>query len=105
MTLNELVSFYTLSPQTQDAYGTLSSTRTLVAQAYAKVRPLSGNERNRSDQNEEFANYRFYIHYRSDITGADIIVWNGVDYNVKFIADNGPKEAYLYIDAERGGAM
>jgi SPP1 family predicted phage head-tail adaptor len=104
MTLNELVSFYRLS-QTQDAYGTLVTTRVLIAQAYAKVRPMSGGERNRSDQTEAFADYRFYIHYRSDIGAANLIVWNGTDYNIKFIADVGPKEAYMYIDAERGGAF
>lgn len=104
MTLNELVSFYRLS-QTQNEYGTLVTTRVLIAQAYAKVRPMSGSERNRSDQTEAFADYRFYIHYRSDIGAANLIVWNGTDYNIKFIADNGPKEAYLYVDAERGGAF
>lgn len=104
MTLNEIVGLYTLV-QTKDAYGTLVTTRTLIAEVYAKVRPLSGNERNRSDQTEAYANYRFYIHYRSNVDEADVIVWNSVDYNIKFIADNGPKEAYLYIDAERGGAM
>jgi head-tail adaptor len=104
MTLNELVAFYTLSPQTQNQYGTLSSTRTLVAEAYARVRPLSGRERNQSDQTEDSAMYRFYIHRRSDLSGANILVWNGVDYNVKFIADM-PKEPYIYIDAERGVAV
>lgn len=104
MTLNEIVSLYSKS-QTKDEYGTLVTTRTLIAQVYAKVRPLSGGERNASDQTEAHADYRFYIHYNSSVGEADIIVWNGVDYNIKFIADNGPKEAYLYIDAERGGAM
>ena len=77
----------------------------LISQAYAKVRPLSGSERNRSDQTEEAANYRFYIHQRSDVTGADVLVWNGTDYNIRFIADNGPKEPYMYLDAQRGVAV
>lgn len=104
MTLNEIIYLYSLA-QVQDAVGTLTTTRTLIAKAYAKVRPMSGSERNRSDQTEEYADYRFYIHYRSDIDAADLIVWNSTDFNIKFIADNGPKEPYLYIDAERGGAM
>ena len=104
MTLNELISFYRLS-QTKDEYGTLVTTRVLVAQAYASVRPMSGSERNRSDQTEAFADYRFYVHYRAGLSAANLIVWNGTDYNIKFIADNGPKEVYLYIDAERGGAF
>lgn len=104
MTLNELVSFYQKS-QTKNEYGTLVTSRVKIADAWAKVRPMSGSERNRSDQTEAHADYRFYIHYRGDLGEADIIVWNGTDYNIKFIADNGPKEVYLYIDAERGGAM
>lgn len=104
MTLNELVSIYRKT-QAKDEYGTLVTTRALITQAYAKVRPMSGNERNAADQTEAYANYRFYLHYRSGLTEANLIVWNSTDYNIKFIADNGPKEVYLYIDAERGGAM
>jgi SPP1 family predicted phage head-tail adaptor len=104
MTPNELISFYSLA-QSRDAYGTISAARTKIADAYARVRPLSGAERNAADQTEAYADYRFKIHYRGDLSAANVIVWNGVDYNIKFIADNGPKEVYMYIDAERGGAM
>lgn len=103
MTLNELITFYTLT-QAQDEYGTLVTTRTELRKAYAKVHPLSGTERYRSMQTEAQSNYRFWVHYYSDVTSATIIVWRGVDFNIRFIADNGPKEAYMYIDAERGVA-
>jgi len=104
MTLNECVSLYSKT-QTRAANGGLTTTRTLIANEYAKVRPMSGDERSRSDQTEAYADYRFYIHQRSDLSAANVIVWNSVDYNIKFIADNGPAESYMYIDAERGGAM
>lgn len=104
MTLNEFITFYSKS-QVRAANGTLTTTRVKIADAYAKTRPMSGNERSRSDQTEGYADYRFYIHQRSDLAEANIIVWNGVDYNIKFIADNGSKEPYMYIDAERGGAQ
>jgi head-tail adaptor len=104
MTLNEIVRFYNKA-DVRAADGSLSPTRTLLAKAYAKVRPMSGSERSRSDGREDFANYRFFVHQRSDIGEADVIVWNSIDYNISFIADNGPKEPYMYIDAERGGAM
>lgn len=103
MTLNEIVSIYSKST-TPDEYGTISDTRTLIAQAYAKVRPMSGAERNRADQPEDYADYRFYIHYRSDVGPDDIVVWNSVDYNITFVADNGPKEPFMYFDARRGVA-
>lgn len=104
MTLNEIITI-SRKTQTQDEYGTLSTTRSTFKKVYAKVRPLSGLERNRSDQTEEAANYRFWIHQRSDILADDIIVWRGTDYNILFIADNGDKEVYMYIDAQRGVAV
>lgn len=104
MTLTEFISFYRKS-QTRAANGTLETTRVKIADAYAKTRPKSGAERSQSDQTEASADYRFFVHQRSDLTEADIIVWNGVDYNIAFIADNGPKEPYMYIDAKRGVAQ
>lgn len=104
MTLNELITIYTKT-QVQDAFGTLTTTRTKIADAYAKVRPMSGAERNRTDQREEYADYRFWIHQRTDVNEADLIVWDGVDYDIRFIAHNSAKEPYLMIDAQRGGAM
>ena len=104
MTLNEVIYVYR-KVQSQDEYGTLTTTRSLVKKLYAKVRPLSGAERNKSDQTEAAANFRFWIHQRSDLIEDDIIVWNSTDYNIRFIADNGPKEAYMYIDAQRGVAV
>lgn len=104
MTLNELITFYSKA-KTQDEYGTISGVRTKIADVYAKVRPLTGQERNAGDQTEGGANYRFNILQRSDLSEADVLVWRGTDYNIRFIADNGPKDRYMYIDAERGGAM
>jgi len=104
MNLNEHITYYRKT-QVKDEYGTLTTTRTLIAKAKAKVRPLSGIERDRSDQTEASANYRFNVHQRSDLLHDDIIVWMGTDYNIRFIADNGPKERYMYIDAERGVAI
>lgn len=104
MTLNELVSIYRKST-TADEMGTISDTRTLVATVYAKIRPMSGSERDRGNQPEDYANYRFHILQRSDLLGADIIEWRGTDYNIRFVADNGPFERFMYIDAERGVAV
>lgn len=104
MNLNESISLYSKTQSRADN-GTLTTTRTLVATVYAKTRPMSGKERNQSDQTEAAADYRFYIHQRSDFTEANILVWNSVDYNIVFIADNGAKEPYMYIDAKRGVAQ
>lgn len=102
MTLNEYIAIYSKGT-TADEYGAIAGTRTLITYAYAKVRPLSGAERERAQVREGMANYRFHIHQRSDLTEADVIVWDGVDYDIAFIANNGPKEPFMYIDASRGG--
>lgn len=104
MTLNEPISFYRKS-QTKAADGRLTTTRVLISSEYAKTYPRSGNERNKADQTEAGAMYRFWIHQRSDLAEANLIVWNGTDYNIRMIADNGPLEPYMYIDAERGVAQ
>jgi head-tail adaptor len=104
MTLNEFIEIYRKA-NTRDAEGTLDQTRTKVCDAYAMIRPLSGAERNASDQMEAYANYRFHILQRDDIQDDDIIVWNSTDYNIRFQANNGPRDRYMYLDAERGGAM
>jgi head-tail adaptor len=103
MTLNELITFYSKGT-TQDEYGTIVDTRTKIADAYSLVRPISGSERNQGDQTAGVANYRFHVLRRSDLATANVIVWNGVDYNIRFIADV-PKSRYTFIDAERGVAQ
>ena len=104
MTLNEQIKFYSKA-EVQDDYGSLSQTRTLVATVFAKVRPMSGSERNRTDQNEQYADFRFTVLQRDDLQEDYILVWRGVDFNIRFIANNGTLDRYMYIDAERGGAM
>jgi len=102
--MNERIAVYRKA-QVQNDYGALSQTRTLIAKLQASVRPMSGGERAMSDNTEAYATHRFHVHYRSDLRADDIIVWNGNDFNIRFVADNGPKERYMYIDAQRGGAM
>lgn len=104
MTLNQQIKFYSKS-ETTDEYGTLQNTRTLVATVFAKVRPMSGSERNRTDQTEEYADFRFTVLQRDDLSEKHVLVWRDVDYDIRFIANNGPLERYMYIDAQRGGAM
>lgn len=104
MTLDQIVSLKRKG-QTQDARGALVTTLTLIDRAYAKVRPLRGVERDQGTQVEAPANYRFHIHYRSDLLEDDVIEWQGRDYNIRFIADEGPGSIYLMIEAERGVAV
>ena len=104
MNLNEIVTIYR-KRQTRAADGSLDQTRDKVCKIYAMVRPMSGSERNIGRGREDFADYRFHIHRRSDIRESDILVWNSMDFNIHFIGDAGPKDPYMYIDAQRGGAQ
>ena len=104
MTLNENIAIYRKT-QTQAADGSLSQDRTLVCNIFTFVRPMSGSERSRSDGTEGFATHRFSVHYRTDLLPSDILVWNATDYNIRFISTPSSQDKYMYIDAERGGAM
>ena len=103
MNMNEVVTFYSKGT-TQDEYGTIQDARTKIATVFARVRPLSGTERDAGDQTEGNANYRFNVLQRTDLTEADVIVWRDADYNIRFIADTS-YDRYMYIDAERGVAQ
>jgi len=91
--------------QTQQADGSLDTTLAVVAKAYASAYPMRGDERRMGQQTEAQADYRFHIHHRSDLNADDVIVWNGHQYNIRFIADRGPGSVYMMIEAERGVAV
>ena len=104
MTLNQIVSIQRKT-QVQQADMSLLTTLAEVAEVYAMVFPIRGSERNQGDQTEARANYRFTIHQRTDLLDDDVLVWNGYQYNIRFIADRGPGSIYLKIEAERGVAI
>ncbi len=104
MNLNEIIEIYSLSTE-QDEYGTISGERTLISTVYARVSPISGREIGAGDQVEGAANYRFTVHQSNEFDHADVIVWRGTDYNIRFVANNGEFERYMRIDAERGVAI
>lgn len=104
MTLDQFIEIRRKA-QVQQANGSLTTTLNLIATEYAAVIPMGGSERNMASQNEAAANYRFHIHHRSDLIPDDVVVWNGSQYNIRFIADKGPGSIYLMIEAERGVAV
>lgn len=104
MNLNEKIYIYRKG-QVQQADGSLTETRTLKFTLGAKVVPMSGSERAMNLGTEAYSTHRFHVLQRDDILGSDVLVWRSTDYNIRFIANVGPKERYMFIDAERGGAM
>lgn len=91
--------------QTKAADGSLTTVRILVAEPRASIRAIRGNENNQSNQNSEVANYLFHIRYRSDLLPSDVIIWNGWEFNIRHLRDQGPRTRELYIEAERGVAV
>ena len=104
MTLDQIITIKR-KEQTQNARGALVTNKAELAKAYARVRAIRGSERDQGTQVEAPANYRFHIHYRSDLLEDDVIEWQGSEYNIRFIADQGPGSIYLMIEAERGVAV
>jgi len=104
MTLDQIIQLKRKA-QVQEADGRLTTTLIAIGKAYAAVYPIRGDERRMGQQNEAQADYRFHIHYRSDLIADDVIIWNGSEYNIRFIADKGPGSIYLMIEAERGVAI
>lgn len=101
MTLDQLVKIRRLS-QEQAADLSLATTVVAVGSAFAKVRPIGGRERQRGRQVEARANYHFTIHARTDLQADDYLVWNGRQFNIRFLPVTGLGDQYITIEAERG---
>lgn len=104
MTLDQLITFYR-KVQEKQPDGSLQTTMQEVGQAFAAVRAMRGAERNAGDQTEAQSDYIFSIAYRSDLIADDVIQWNGSQFNIRFISDNGSGHVYMTIEAQRGVAI
>lgn len=86
---------------TADGMGGSSTTWTDIATVWALVRPMTGREREHSDRLNAQANYLMVIRYRDDIDEADIAVWKGRQFNIRFSKDRA-RSRFLELEAERG---
>lgn len=80
----------------------LTEARDSLGLYWAKVRPMSGSERNHAQQTQSRSNYLVIIRYREGISESDVIVWRGHKMNIRFIRDEGPRSRWLPIECERG---
>lgn len=87
-----------------DGMGGSSVTWATIATVWAKVRPMSGTEREHSDRLNAQANYLIVIRYRDDITENDVAAWKGLRFNIRFSRDEA-RSTFLPIEAERGVAI
>lgn len=88
-----------------DSYGGAASTWGTLATVWANVRPLSARRATDNAALEEPATYRFTVRRRADVTDTMRISWNSQTYNIRFVADPGPRALYMTLDAERGIAQ
>lgn len=72
-------------------------------EVWARVRPMSGAERERAGGLASEAMYLVVIRNRSDLTEADTIVWRGVRLNMRHVKYR-PRSPFLEIEAEEGVA-
>lgn len=103
--LDERVTFKRRD-ETKNAYGTLVPADTEIATVWAKVRPMSGRERDRGQQTEARSNYVVRVHNSPAIrtvTEGDLVLWRDVELNINFIADAGPRSLFVEMECERGG--
>lgn len=90
--------------QTDDGMGGHSTTWEDVATVWAKVRPMSGGEREHSDRENVRANYLIVIRPRDDIDESCIAVWEGTEFNIRFVKYR-PRSRFLELEAEKGVAI
>ena len=91
--------------RTADSYGGAVSTWSTLAIVWAAVKPLSARRANDNAAPEEPATYRFTLRRRADVADTMRISWNSQTFNIRFVADPGPRALYMTIDAERGIAQ
>jgi SPP1 family predicted phage head-tail adaptor len=103
--LDERVTFMRRD-ETKNAYGTLVPVDTEIATVWAKVRPMSGRERDRSQQTEARSNYVVRAHNSPairEVTAGDFVLWRDAEMNIRFIRDAGPRPLFIEFECERGG--
>ncbi len=101
MTLDQIIYIRTPGAEALNPATGLLETTDSTVKVFAGVRPLSGAERAHSASVAAQAHYRFTIRTR-EVANDAVIVWESVEYNVRFVANAGKREQYLRIDAERG---
>lgn len=90
--------------RTPDEMGGDTVAWTDIDEVWAKVRPMTGNERQHSDRVNLQANYVIVIRHRDDVTERDIVVWKGTEFNIRF-AKEQPRSRFLALEAEKGVAV
>jgi SPP1 family predicted phage head-tail adaptor len=96
--LDRLVTIQSRST-TQSSSGAVSEVFTTIAEAWAKVKDLRGDEVASARAVNANVTTRITMRYRDDVDELSRILWNGRIYDVKSVAEIGRREV-LEILAE-----
>jgi SPP1 family predicted phage head-tail adaptor len=77
---------------TQNGYGEVIYSDTLVATVSAQITPIGGRETYQIVQIMPEADYRIVIRWRSDVTLTQKVVFGGVTYDIGHIAELGRRQ-------------
>lgn len=89
--------------RTPDGGGGFTSSLNTVGTEWARVRPMSGNERLAADKIEAPANYAVIMRTRSDLLESDILEWGSERLNIRFIAYEA-REPFMKVECQKGVA-
>lgn len=103
--LDELISILRPQSVSDGAGGKIAGEPIVVGKnIWAKRRPLSGKEFLRYDQVNATSMCAFVMRYRKDILPSDVIVADGIKYNIRFIPPVSVRSDYIVVEAESGVA-
>lgn len=78
--------------ETQNEYGELVLSEALKATVWAQVTPIGGKETWMASQMVPEAKFKIVIRYRADVTETDKVLFEGVEYDIAYIAEIGRRE-------------
>lgn len=84
--------------------GTTPGTPIDVTNIPARVEPLEGNELLRAQQTGMQRPHRFTLRYRTGLTGAKTLIYDGRTFDIKSIADPEEKHRELIVQADEVNA-
>lgn len=94
---------YTLSADEQGGF--TSAATTVDANAWARVRNKSGSERVAGERLEARSAFEVVIRNRSDLLPSDVIVWNGLELQIRSGLPSNPRDTWLTLMCEQGAAI
>lgn len=101
--LNRRVVIRTMT-QIPDGGGGYTETATDVPNIPARVEPLEGNELLRAQQTGMQRPHRFTLRYRTGLTGAKTLIYDGRTFDIKSIADPEERHRELIVQTDEVNA-